>query len=168
MSSGETSRFLSSATRCLGGRNRLTEFNLHLPQFHAVKRHACQPFERIPLLLRDSARHRVGDSQRSQGKAAGIAQRNAGIEADMVRSRYHGAAREALIARCVLNDHYALLLQGMVTKAYGTGNFLQINSNTGLEPMARRFGRAEKGYRRIEQVRQQFGDVIKCRFRRRP
>ena len=154
--------------RNLDRSDSFTELKLRLAQLHAVKRNARQPFKRILLLPGDSTGHGVGDGQRSQGKAFGIAERDAGVEPDMIRSRHHGAGREPLVAGCVRHDHDAIVLHGVIAKTDGPGNFFQINSNAGLEPVALRLSRAKEGYRRVEQVRQQSGDVVKCRFRRRP
>jgi len=152
--------------RRFGHRNRFTEFGLGFPQLHAAERYVCQPFQRILLLFGDPMRHGIGNGQGAHGKAVGIAQRNARIEADGKRTRHHGACREPFVARCIGHHQDALLLHSMVAEADGAGNLLQFNSNAGLEPVAVFFSDAKIGYGGIEQDGQQPGDVIKCRFRR--
>ena len=118
------------------------------------------------LLFGDPMRHGIGDGQGAHGKAVGIAQGNARIEADGKRPGHHGACREPFVKGCIGHYQDALLLHGIVAEADGAGNFLQVKSNAGLEPVAVFFSGAKIGYGGVEQDRQQSGDVVKGRFRR--
>ena len=82
----------------------------------------------------------------------------------MMRSRDHRASGKPLVQGCIWNNHDAFTFKGVITKADRPRDFLQVDSTTGFEPVAFRFGQAKKGNGSAKLVCRQFYDVVKCGF----